>query len=428
MTVCILPEGERKLKNMNKTLETALLLSSLSVYKGVLKRTVPGAYYKLLCAYDKPVGEFLQAWGNFFALLCDRGYADNLLCCLTEAAMFDENAFSRAAAAGQEHTLPKEVMNAVLRDLSAVTRAGELTPEDILSGYVYREELGTVADTLPRWKNGTPAKELSDITALAGYYHRNGCGMFARYKAFLWQNGDIEPVVHPDSVRLSSLKGYDIPRNIVVQNTLSFLRGTQGNNCLLYGDMGTGKSTTVKAVVNEYSSMGLRIVEIPKDRLGEFPQLAERIAAVPMKFIIFIDDLSFSGEDKSYAQLKAVLEGGIAARPQNSLIYATSNRRHLIKESFADREGDEIHRNDTIQETLSLSDRFGLSVNFSRPGKEEYLTIVHSLAKERGLNLPEEVLDREAEKWAIQKGGRSPRCARQLVAMLETDTSSDFQS
>ena len=410
---------------MNKTMEAALLLSSLSVYRGVLKRTVTGAYYRLLCAYDKPAGEFLRAWGEFFALLCDRNYADNLLCCLTEAALFDENAFSRAATAGQEHTLPKEVMDAVLRDLSAVTKAGELTPEEILDGYPHRDELGAVINTLPRWKNGSPAKELSDITALAGYYRKNGCGMFARYKAFLWQNGDIEPVVHPDSVKLSSLKAYEIPRNIVVQNTVSFLKGSQANNCLLYGDMGTGKSTTVKAVVNEYSNQGLRIVEIPKDRLGEFSQLAERIAAVPMKFIIFIDDLSFSGEDKSYAQLKAVLEGGIAARPQNSLIYATSNRRHLIKESFADREGDEIHRNDTIQETLSLSDRFGLSVNFSRPGKEEYLTIVHSLAKERELHIEPEVLEREAEKWAIQKGGRSPRCAKQFIAMLETELSTD---
>ena len=397
-----------------------MMLSSLSVYRGVLKRTVPGAFYRLLCACDKPATDFLQAWGEFFALLSDRGFADDLMRCMTEAALFDENAFSRAAAAGKEHLLSGEIIKAVVRDLDVVTAAGRLTPDDIISSYVHKDEISTIVDTLPHWKTGSPAAELSDITELAGYYKRNGCGMFARYRAFLWQNGDIEPVVHPDSINLSSLKAYDLPRNTVIQNTLSFIHGAEANNCLLYGDMGTGKSSTVKAIVNEFSSQGLRIVEIPKDRLGEFPQLAERIAPVPMKFIIFIDDLSFSGEDKSYAQLKAVLEGGIASRPENSLIYATSNRRHLIKESFADRDGDEIHRNDTIQETLSLSDRFGLSVNFSRPGKEEFLTIVRSLAKEHGLNIPDEQLAAEAEKWAIQKGGRSPRCAKQFVAMLET--------
>ena len=157
---------------------------------------------------------------------------------------------------------------------------------------------------------------------------------------------------------------------------------------------------------------------MPKERLSEFPLLVEKIAPVPMKFIIFIDDLSFSGEDKSYAQLKAVLEGGLAARPDNTLIYATSNRRHLIKENFSDREGEDMHRNDTMQETLSLSDRFGLSVNFSKPGKDEYLAIVESLADESGIKEDKDKLFRDAEQWALSRGGRSPRCARQFIASI----------
>ena len=165
-------------------------------------------------------------------------------------------------------------------------------------------------------------------------------------------------------------------RGLVLDNTLAFLNGLSANNCLLYGDKGTGKSSTVKAIVNRYCTQGLRIVEIPKEALHDFPLLVDRIACVPMKFIIYIDDLSFQKQDDRYASLKAVLEGGLAARPKNALIYATSNRRHLIKESFSDRDGDDMHRNDSIQESLSLSDRFGLSVNFSVPDKQRYLDIV----------------------------------------------------
>lgn len=408
---------------MNATKEAALMMSSLSIYKGILNRTVPKAYFKLLRSIDKPVFEFTQAWGDFFSLLCDRGYADSLAECLTEAALFDENAFSKAAAAKKEKTLPSQVISAIRRDIFAIKRISSITPDQILNDYVYRDELGSVANSLPRWKTGTVISEFSDeehtIDCLADYYRKNGCGMFARYRAFIWRDKGIEPVVHPDNISISSLKGYEIPRGLVVDNTVAFLEGVQCNNCLLYGDRGTGKSSTVKAILNKYYRNGLRMVEMPKDRLGEFPILVDQIAALPLKFIIFIDDLSFSSDDKSYAQLKAVLEGGLAARPENTLIYATSNRRHLVKEDFSDRAGDELHRNDSIQENLSLSDRFGLSINFSKPDKDKYLEIVRSLARERNLNISIEELEKGAETWAIERGGRSPRCARQYISITE---------
>src|SRR5699024_437784 len=145
--------------------------------------------------------------------------------------------------------------------------------------------------------------------------------------------------------------------------------GLPANNCLLYGDRGTGKSSTVKALLNEYYTQGLRVIEMPKEYLMDFPYLVDQIASIPMKFIIFIDDLSFSQQDGTYAALKSVLQGGLAAKPANSLIYATSNRRHLLRENFADRNGDDLHRNDTIQESLSLADRFGLTINFMLPDK-----------------------------------------------------------
>ena len=165
------------------------------------------------------------------------------------------------------------------------------------------------------------------------------------------------------------------------------------------------------------------MVEMPKDRLSDFPLLAEKLAEVPLKFIIFIDDVSFSSDDKSYAQLKAVLEGGLAVRPDNTLIYATSNRRHIVKETFADRTGDDIHINDTIQETLSLSDRLGLSVSFTKPSKEQYLEIVFALAREKQLMVGIDELTEKAERFAIERGGRSPRCARQFISALETSLS-----
>ncbi len=407
---------------MNKAEEAALLLSSLSVYRGVKTRTVFGAFYELLCALHEQPGVFLEKWGRFACVLGTRGYADCLAYCLSKAAFYDENAFSRAAAAGVADSLEENLKAAVERDIIAINKAGRLTPEDILEGYRYRAQLGDIADTLPRWGTGKPVEELADeeeaFSRMSVYYRKNGCGMYARYRAFIWRDKRIEPVVFPDKIQLSSLRKYEMQRSLVIDNTTAFLKGAECNNVLLYGDMGTGKSSTVKAILNRYYTEGLRMVEMPKDKLSEFPLLVERIADIPLKFIIFIDDLSFSGEDRSYAQLKAVLEGGLAARPDNTLIYATSNRRHLIKENFSDREGDDMHRNDTMQETLSLSDRFGLSVNFSKPDKQVYIDIVLGLARENGIETDESSLIRDAEMWAVGRGGRSPRCARQFISSL----------
>lgn len=410
---------------MMTTKEAALCMSSFSVYKGILGRSVVQAFYRLLCAYDAPPMEFTNAWGDFVKILNDRGYGGNLLGYLTKAALFDENAFSKAAAADRADKLPSPCLDAVRRDIGVILQAGALTPGVVLGGYERVEELLGAADTLPKWGVGEAVREMRGpvddcVAQMARYYRQNGCGMYARFRAFVWRGGDIEPVPYPDPIRLHSLKGYELPRAEVVNNTLAFLDGLACNNCLLYGDRGTGKSSTVKAILNEYYPQGLRMVEMPKERLCDFPKLVEKIAALPLRFIIFIDDLSFSKQDDTFTALKAVLEGGLAARPDNALIYATSNRRHLLRECFSDREGDEIHRGDTIQESLSLSDRFGLSINFSVPDKAGYLGIVCALAHERGLSLEDGELEAGAERWALARGGRSPRCARQYVSMVES--------
>lgn len=406
---------------MNKTRMSALKLTSLSVYRGVLDRSISKALLALLGSIDSEPEEFLSCWGKFFSRLSERGYTHSLLYCMTKAALYDENAFSRACCAGNTDALPPELLSAAKRDIGIIAGSGMITPEQILDDYRYRDEIADIIPTLPRWSAGQAVPEFCGEDVIGGletYYRQNGFGTFARYRAFIWRDERLCPVTYPDSVTIDELTGYEIPRAKVVDNTTAFLKGAQCNNVLLYGDRGTGKSSTVKAILNRYCSDGLRMVEMPKDKLAQFPMLVERIAPLPLKFIIFIDDLSFNEDDKSYAWLKAVLEGGLAVRPANTLIYATSNRRHLIKENFSDREGDELHRNDTIQETLSLSDRFGLSVLFGKPDKDEYLDIVRSLAAERGIEV-NDALMRSAESFAIARGGRSPRCARHFIATEE---------
>lgn len=375
--------------------------------------------FRLLWAEDEKA--FLQAWGSFLAVLCERGFSENLMECISQTALFDENAFSLAAAAG-ETEFPPSLMAAVEHDLKVILDISALTPEDLLRGCPFEAVRGM---KLPGWQTGEPMEALRGpidgcISRMAAYYRANGCGMYARYRAFIWRDGAIQPVAYPDKTRLQDLKGYDVPRREAIENTLAFLEGLSANNCLMYGDRGTGKSSTVKALLNEFYPKGLRVIEMPKESLMDFPKLVDQIAAVPMKFIIFIDDLSFSNQDDTYAALKAVLQGGLAAQPDNALIYATSNRRHLVRETFSDREGDELHRNDTIQESLSLADRFGLAINFSLPDKQQYLEIVRLLAVQRGLEEHMEELERGAEMWAIARGGRSPRCAQQFIAGAES--------
>ena len=212
--------------------------------------------------------------------------------------------------------------------------------------------------------------------------------------------------------------GYEAERGKVVENTLAFVEGRPAANTLLCGDAGTGKSSTVKAVANEFFSRGVRLIELRKDQLSLLPYVMGKISENPLKFIIFIDDLSFNQNDDNFSMLKAALEGSASAKADNAVIYATSNRRHIVKESFADREGDDVHVNDTLQETLSLSERFGLVVLFSKPNKALYLEIVKGLAARRGIVMDEAKLEVQAEAFALRKGNRSARCAEQFIESL----------
>ncbi len=246
----------------------------------------------------------------------------------------------------------------------------------------------------------------------------NGSGIYAKYKAFVYQASQLVPVENPDPIRLSDLKKYEAQRNQIIDNTRAFIAGHPADNALLYGDRGTGKSSTVKALLNEYAN--LRIVQVDKKDISCLPELYKTLKDNPLKFIIFIDDLSFNENDEGFDILKKVLEGSICSRPSNVLIYATTNRRHLIKETESSRMGDNIHSADEIDSNMSLSDRFGLFVTFLAPGKEVYLEIVRSLILDRGIIIDREKLDRCAERFALKRNGRSPRIARQFADSLQS--------
>ena len=412
------------LMKMNQVQTIRFRLSALSIFRGILDRSVPQAFLRLLDALDDPPSEFLRRYGAFYSLISERGCSDRLAYAFTEAALFDENCFTRSAAGGTQDRLPAGVLRAVKSDCEAILAAAGLSSDEVLRAYDRYEEIKDVADSLPRWQSGECAESFrmfdGSLDRVAQWYRKNGCGMFARYRAFIWRDGDIRPVLHYDTIAPEDFTGYERQRQKVMDNTRAFLEGKTCNNCLLYGDMGTGKSSTVKAMANLFRTRGLRIVEIPKERLMDFPLLVDKIAHLPMRFIIYIDDLSFQHQDQSYTTLKAVLEGGLAARPSNALIYATSNRRHIVKERLSDRaiEADDVNTRDNMQETLSLSDRFGLAVCYTAPSKKEFLEIVLAMAKQKGIETDEETLCMGAERFALARGGRSPRCAKQYIESL----------
>jgi predicted AAA+ superfamily ATPase len=263
------------------------------------------------------------------------------------------------------------------------------------------------------------------IEALADYYREHGTGLFARYRAARWCGGTFQGVPYPDPISLAEIAGYETPKRELIRNTECLLSGYPALNVLLYGARGSGKSSLVKSLLGEYGSRGLRVIEVAKSDLGELTTIVERLREIPREFIVFVDDLSFEEDDEAFKALKVVLEGSIVARPRNVVVYATSNRRHLVREFFGDRprpgEGEEVHAWDSVQEKLSFSDRFGLTLAFEPASQEVYMEIVRHLAGREGLTLGAEELEFRAKQWATRHNGRSGRTARQFVDFLKGD-------
>ena len=340
---------------MSKVTEARLYLSSLTLYRKILDDDVVGGFLNLLhAAKGCDLQSFAGAYGEFFVRLSDCRADLDLSSHLEELVKFDDNAFSRAAAAKRPSDGGAGLMMAAKRDFSLLHRAVSITAEEIKTeakaNYSGTDGAFEFIDGLPGFApaNGLFAQGMdAALDSAVAFYRENGCGQFARYGAFKWYDGGgaarLSGIANPDPIRLCDLKGYEYERGVVVRNTLDFLEGSGANNLLLYGDRGTGKSSTVKAAASEYQRDGLRIIEVSKEYIKDFPLIVKAIRNVPLKFILFIDDLSFSSDDAGFSALKSVLEGGIASRPENCLIYATSNRRHLVKESFSERDVDDVH-------------------------------------------------------------------------------------
>ena len=334
---------------------------------------------------------------------------------LSAAVLEAETVCVRQAASG---TLAPALQTALDSELAFLQALCGLTLDELLAAAGSATGQAQELAFLPRW-------ETSGIDLPAAYAQRmsevgkKGYGMFAKHHVFTVENGQLVPVKYPDPQRLSELPGYEKEREKVIANTKALLAGMPANNVLLYGDAGTGKSSAVKAIANEFAPEGLRLVEVKKNQLYQIPDLMDKLAANPLKFILFIDDLSFTANDDNFAALKAILEGSVGGRARNIAVYATSNRRHLIKETLTDRTGDDIHEADTRQELMSLSARFGLTVTFQRPEKARFETILEELARQHHIQMPMDQLLVKAEAFAIRAGGRSPRVAKQFIEQCE---------
>lgn len=434
-----------------KIKKVRLAFSALSVYRPLLQDGVMDSLRTLINYLDGDSPDLfksLELYNSFFFGLVHAGNTASLRDYIIDKVIYDDNPFSRQAEALDFNGLDNTIKAAAIKDLDLLQAIAELPAAAVkacLTQLSASPELSAdIIEALPSWELESSMKSdegvkghfhpgnrwSNSLEALSEFHRKHGCGMFARYKAFLWERsggiGSLKGIASPDAITLSDLIGYDIERSEVINNTLQFLDGYPANNVLLYGDRGTGKSSTVKALLNEHYLRGLRVIEVPKAHLIDFPEIVRNLRDRHQKFIVFVDDLAFEDNEESYTALKAVLEGGLESRPKNVLIYATSNRRHLIKEKFSDRAGlqsgntdDEIRAADTMQEKLSLADRFGITIVFSSPDKYKYLEIVEGIAAKRGLCVDKQFLHREALKWELWYNGRSPRTARQFVDWLE---------
>ena len=381
-------------------------LSALGVFRGILKYDTMNAFIGLLST-DGGKQEKLRLFGEFVYSLSEDNYCFSDFLC--RAVFSDENRYIISAA--QKTEIPQSLRYNAKRELEIFSRLTELDENDLCGNLSFD-------GYIPQFDNKKTdfVKIYEERLKNVGRY---GYGIFATAKMFRVSGEEIVSVKSADSTSLTEFVGYEEERKQVFENTRALCEGRPAANVLLCGVGGTGKSSTLKACANYFADYGVRLIELRKDQLFSLSYIMGRIAENPLKFIIFIDDLSFNKNDDCFSMLKAALEGSASAKADNAVIYATSNRRHIVKESFSDREGsDDIHHSDTVQELMSLSDRFGLTVYFEKPNKALYLEIIHSLARKNEIKLDLKELDIKAEAFALSRGSRSPRAAEQFINSL----------
>ena len=422
--------------------------ASLLLYQSVLNNEIGRAFLDLLQALrhiylmqalrhsDSNELGCIQAYGNWFKALAARNqsWQDYLI----TQILTDDNPFTRQVQQVDLAKLPPALVAAAQQDLQAlqslyhcssdelsrsVQVAAQLTAAPI--AWNHQPGVGEANYELPLRLRLLHLDNWAEaLEELAAYYREFGTGLFAKYQALRWESGQLVAIEHPDPVQLTELVGYESQRDALQKNTEFLLAGYPALHVLLYGSRGSGKSSLVKGLLHEYGDRHLCLLEVAKSDLKDLPIIAEQLRGVPQKFIIFVDDLSFEEDDDAFKALKVVLEGNLTARPQNVVVYATSNRRHLIREFFDDRPrstSEEIHAWDTVQEKLSFSDRFGLTLTFEPADQPTYLTIVRHLAAQAGITLSQEDLEYRALQWATRHTGRSGRTARQFINFIQAE-------
>jgi uncharacterized protein len=417
-----------------------LRVRGMAALRGVLRSSASRDFLALLelLATERPdptavAGTFGRLWEGL-ALEPDPLLPDAWRSHLVGRLLDDENPFTLGAERGETSPV---LLEQVRRDLRTLQELFEMEAGLLLGmvegavpglegNWIPWTDPGRVAEESPRHALARKLAAAEDwggcAELLADHFFRHGAGPFGRHRAFRWREDSLQAVPEPDPVRLAELVGYESEREPLLRNTELFLAGLPAHHALLYGLPGTGKSSTVKAIMNEYSDRGLRLVEVAKEDLKALPRVLEILRERGPRFVLFVDDLSFEEHEVEYKSLKALLEGSVEEPPGNVRVYATSNRRNLVRERFSERdEGDDVHARDTMQEKLSLAARFGLRITFPTPDQKRYLEMVAGLARNRGIELPGEELVERATLWDRWHAGRSGRTARQFVDELEAE-------
>ncbi len=388
-------------------------LRGVTAYKDILDRPVMEAALRLLtsAAHGDGLGG-LEAYTDLFYRLRVEG-RPGLGHWLGDALRWSEGPYPLLAGRGG---LDPALEQAARLDVSAFELLASVDCDKWLAHLSRLLDSGYqgVLTSLPRWQRGVPFS----FDQLTAAYRAEGAGRFARHRAFVWENGTLIPVEHPDCPSSEQLLGYEEQRAEVERNTRALVEGRYVNNVLLYGESGAGKSATVKHLLTLPGMGELRLIEADKENLSGLPALIRELDGRRQKFIVFIDDLTFDRDDPTYSVLKTILEGGVERRPQNVAVYATSNRRHLVRQTISERAGDEMDRSETIREKTSLADRFGVRVLFQGLNKTEFLALVDMLADRNGVTLDREELHRQAVAWERFHGAQTPRTALQFILSL----------
>jgi predicted AAA+ superfamily ATPase len=444
-----------------------------TVQKNVLLRTFRDLLRNLYTEYDPPTADYVlmavNTWSCFTNAFLSLSKGKSFYAKITYLTIQDDNAFTRSAEKKPFCQIDSILIAFAKTDLMRLGRIASANITEI--GFKIAKDLRTLGlgdaasvieeECRSLWtaegsNDENCDKEISSlfpqhcawgdsIEKFAEYIHKTGAGEFGQNRTFLWKTvfqgntsfrgnaleQQFQAVINQDKKKLNDLCGYEDQREVVISNTLRFIEGKPANNLLLYGDRGTGKSATVKAVCNEYAHRGLCLLEVKKQDLLDLPIIMEQLSGRALKFVLFIDDLSFEESDTSFTAFKAFLEGGVESKPDNVVVYATSNRRHLVKERIEDRPGSsaaasgDIRAFDTMQEQFSLADRFGVTVIFTSPNQDDYLKIAEFLGEERGLlsssasNDERKSFKDNALRWERWFNGRSPRTAVQFINWLE---------